>query len=68
MIYQDIFSIRRYVCVNRSHHPVIYVNLITGETLVDEAGYGTRIIPWHQQEPASLPFFRFAIRFLIRVR
>jgi hypothetical protein len=49
MIYQDIWNVRRYQCGYRSHHPVIYVNMATGESLVDEAGYGPRVIPWQQQ-------------------
>ncbi len=50
MIYQDIWNVRRYQCQHRSHHPVIYVNLATGETLVDEDGYGPRVIPWHRPD------------------
>lgn len=47
MKYQDIFNVRRYQCTHRSHHPAIYINLVTGERLADEAGYGPSVIPWH---------------------
>jgi hypothetical protein len=50
MVYQDIFGVRRYQCYYRDHHPVLYVNLTTGEMLVDEDGYGPRTIPFHEQE------------------
>lgn len=49
MRYQDIFNVRRYECDHRSHHPVVYVNLATGERIADEAGYGPSVIPWHEQ-------------------
>jgi hypothetical protein len=49
MIYQDIWNVRRLQCDHRSHHPVVYVNLATGERLVDEAGYGPSVILWHEQ-------------------
>ena len=50
MIYQDIFNVRRWQCQYRPHHPVIYVNMATGETLADEDGYGPAVIPFHHQE------------------
>lgn len=49
MVYQDIFNIRRYECMHRPHHPVIYVNRATGEALLDENGYGPSVIPVHSQ-------------------
>ena len=51
MKYQDIWNVRRYQCDHRSHHPVVYVNLATGERITDEAGYGPSVIPWHEQAP-----------------
>ena len=40
MIYQEFFGVRRYQCDHRAHHPAIYVNLNTGEQVIDED------LPW----------------------
>jgi len=44
MHYQEIFGIRRYECIHRSYHPVIYINMATGHEVVDES------IPYQDQE------------------
>jgi hypothetical protein len=36
MQYAEVYGIRVYMCLYRSHHPVIYRNLVTGEQVSDE--------------------------------
>jgi hypothetical protein len=36
MSYQEVFGIRRYQCVYRSHHPAVWVRLDTGERITDD--------------------------------
>ena len=36
MAYQEVFGIRRYQCVHRSHHRAVYVRLSTGERVTDD--------------------------------
>jgi hypothetical protein len=42
MNYHEVFGIRIYVCAHRSHHPVLYLNLNTGECVSDEE------LEWHE--------------------
>lgn len=36
MSWREVFGVRVYHCVHRSHHPAVYENLYTGERVSDD--------------------------------
>lgn len=43
MNYREVFGIRIWTCDHRAHHPEIFENLYTGQTVIDTE------LEWHEQ-------------------